>query len=393
MGSLIRHIPLSRGQKDPIPTPSDFSGAPENLKGEAFEREASNFVTGIIALAANTFVDEDPQHSEAQKGGEASDIPDPRSLAMRIITAKDKAGGVEKPSLATFGLGVVFFGSDFLENIYSWLKPKIEKLFKDVPTDIQLTINILREGERIKSPLIPPPQSRDPPPHQIHDLDDNVLASCSNDRPLGATPRELQQAVGKDAGKVQRSGGNDHEIAESGSGGKRRGTILKIVKPIVHSVAKTVIAADKLRGKAGAESAKSRIGASESREQPSIAGPVEFACRWEGQKGYVYLTTDTASPCLCFTKKSLVGDLNSPEYHEIQPSWVIPVANITALNKYTGYGTKAKLAAGWALEADIMDGIEVIDGEGKPTILTAMARRDGLFNRLCAIGNQKWEIW
>ncbi|KAF5673871.1 hypothetical protein FHETE_3258 [Fusarium heterosporum] len=410
-----------------LSTDDTGTGAPENLKGQALEREASNFVTGIIALAANTFVDEDPQHSQVQKGDEASDEPESRSLAMRIITAKDKAGGVQKPSwdktkkpmqeimwtrmkplmhklcvlcdtyerlakLATFGLGVVFFGSDLLVNIYSWLKPKIERLFKGIPTDVQVTVTLLREGERIKSPLIPPPQPHGPPPHHIRDLNDNVLATSSDDPPLGATPRELQRAIGKDEGKVQGSGGNDHEIAESGSGGKRRGTILKIVKPIVHSVAKTVIAADKLRGKTGTESAKRRIGACESREQPSIAGPVEFVCRWEGHKGYVYLTTDTAAPCLCFTKKSSV-DLDSPEYHEVRPSWIILVADITALNKYTGYGTKAKLAAGWALEVEIMDGIEIIDREEKPTLITAMARRDELFNRLCAIGNQKWEIW
>jgi hypothetical protein len=75
------------------------TGAPENLKGETLEREASNFATGIVALSINVFVDKDPQHDESQRGGgKTANLPDPRSLATRIATAKDKAAGIDNPS-------------------------------------------------------------------------------------------------------------------------------------------------------------------------------------------------------------------------------------------------------------------------------------------------------
>jgi hypothetical protein len=168
---------------------------------------------------------------------------------------------------------------------------------------------------------------------------------------------------------------------------------LSIIKPVAQAAAKTVIGVDKLRAKAGSESAKNRVGAASPRVEPPIAGPVEFTCRWHGESGFAYLTTDTVSPSLCFSKRSSVGDLDSEKYQAVQPVWVIPISQITVLNKYSGYGTKAKLMAGWALEGVISDGMEIVDSEGKATLITAMDRRDELFNRLCSIGDQKWEIW
>lgn len=75
------------------------TGAPENFKGEAIENEASNFVTGIAAIAMNVLTDEDPQHSNDQKGSAMTDaLPSPNTLATKVATAKDKASGVDRPS-------------------------------------------------------------------------------------------------------------------------------------------------------------------------------------------------------------------------------------------------------------------------------------------------------
>ncbi|KAH7238082.1 hypothetical protein BKA59DRAFT_530807 [Fusarium tricinctum] len=449
-----------------LSTTDSGTGAPENFKGESLEREASNFVTGIIALAANTFVDKDPQHDESQKGGEKTDeLPDPRSLAMKIVTAKDKATGVGNPSsdktkapmqeimwsqmkpilhdvsvicdvwergvhfveppapfpkhnhriikmflpliivstfvschtvyrIASLGFGVVFFGNTYLSNTYEWfLSTAMKFMFKGVPTDCQLTITLLREGERNKMPLPPPPAPAGPPLQDSPFLDDDVIGASLGDRPLGATKGEIQETVERDAGMIKDTGGDDYEYTKPGSGGKKRSKILSIIKPVAQAAAKTVIGVDKLRAKAGSESAKNRVGAASPRVEPPIAGPVEFTCRWHGESGFAYLTTDTVSPSLCFSKRSSVGDLDSEKYQAVQPVWVIPISQITVLNKYSGYGTKAKLMAGWALEGVISDGMEIVDSEGKATLITAMDRRDELFNRLCSIGDQKWEIW
>ncbi|EXL94964.1 hypothetical protein NOF04DRAFT_11126 [Fusarium oxysporum II5] len=443
------------------------TGAPESLKGETLEREASNFATGLVALSINVFVDKDPQHDESQRGGgKTVNLPDPRSLATRIATAKDKAAGIEKPSwdkskspmqelmwsqmrplmhwvcrfcdvwersanlldptapfprdtarhrivqlilpivvlsaftscymfyrIVTLCMGIGFFGSIFLRNSYGWLKHNMERIvFRGIPTDSQLTIALLRHGERNKAPLSPPPESKGPPPEDPHILDDDVLSASNGDRPGGAPPEEIRKAVQEEPGVVQDTGGDDHEYPDHETGGKRRGKLLAIVKPVAQAAAKTVIGVNKVRAKTGTVSAKNRVGAASTREIPTIAGPVEFTCRWQGEKGFAYLTTDTSSPCLCFSRRS-TGDLDGSGYHVIHPIWMIPVKDITTLNKYSGYGAKAKLLAGWALEAEIMDGLEIVDSGGKSRLLTAMARRDQLFNRLCAIGDQKWEIW
>ncbi|KAF5656326.1 hypothetical protein FCIRC_13704 [Fusarium circinatum] len=405
------------------------TGAPESLKGETLEREASNFATGLVALSINIFVDKDPQHDESQRGGgKTINLPDPRSLATRIATAKDKAAGIEKPSwdkskspmqelmwsqmrplmhwicrfcdiwersakVVTFGLGVGFFGSIFLRNSYGWLKHNVERIvFHGIPTDSQLTIALLRQGERNKAPLPPSPEPKCPSLEEPHDLDGDALSASTGDRPVGASSEEIQMAAQGEPGVVQDTGGDDHEYPDHETGGNKRGKLLAIVKPVVQAAAKTVIGVNKIRAKTGTVSAKSRVGVASTRDEPSIAGPVEFTCRWQGEKGYVYLTTDTDSPHLCFSRRS-VGDSDDSSYHEVLPTWTIPVKGITTLNKYSGYGAKAKLLAGWALESEITDGLEIVESDGKSYLITAMARRDELFNRLCAVGDQKWEIW
>jgi hypothetical protein len=55
-------------------------------------------------------------------------------------------------------------------------------------------------------------------------------------------------------------------------------------------------------------------------------------------------------------------------------------------------GWKGKLVAGWAVGGkQVVDGI-VVSGKGvqEPYQLTAMSKRDELFNRLVAIDGQVW---
>ena len=48
---------------------------------------------------------------------------------------------------------------------------------------------------------------------------------------------------------------------------------------------------------------------------------------------------------------------------------------------------------GWALDREIADGLEIVDKLGNSYVVTAMVLRDELFNRLVAMGGQKWEAW
>lgn len=78
---------------------------------------------------------------------------------------------------------------------------------------------------------------------------------------------------------------------------------------------------------------------------------------------------------------------------KLQPAWVIPISNSTGLNKYSGYGSRAKLLAGCALEDKIMHGIEIADKQGCSTLVASISHKDELFNPLCAIGSQKRKVW
>jgi len=55
----------------------------------------------------------------------------------------------------------------------------------------------------------------------------------------------------------------------------------------------------------------------------------------------------------------------------------------------SGYGRKAKLVVGWALDSEVADGLEIFDRRGNSWNVTAMALRDELFNRLIAMGSKK----
>ena len=45
------------------------------------------------------------------------------------------------------------------------------------------------------------------------------------------------------------------------------------------------------------------------------------------------------------------------------------------------------------MNREVADGIEIVDRKGAVTRLTAVPLRDELFNRLVAMGGQKWECW
>jgi len=70
------------------------TGAPENHKGEAVEKEASNFVNSIAAVALSGAAGKHPQGDPDSEDDESTAAaPDPTALAMGAAQAKDKASG------------------------------------------------------------------------------------------------------------------------------------------------------------------------------------------------------------------------------------------------------------------------------------------------------------
>ncbi|KAF5617132.1 hypothetical protein F25303_13350 [Fusarium sp. NRRL 25303] len=376
------------------------TGAPQNIKGEALENEASNFVTGIAAIATNIMTDEDPQHEESPNNNEqATSLPDPNSMATKVATAKDKATGIKKPShdKTKHPMEMAMWGKmrplmHTISDISDIWERCANVALRGIPTDAQLTITLLREGERQKAPLIPPPLLKGSPSQEPQVVDNDNFKALGGDCPLGATPGEVKAAVSEDVDMVGAAGGEDHESTEPGSHGKKRSKLLRILKPIAGAGMRAAISLDKVRAKTGSETAKDRLGAASARGEPPIAGPVEFTGYFNGEKGFLYLTTGTDSPSLCFSKNSSSNYPKDVNQHKLRPAWIIPVEKIETLNKISGYGAKSKLIAGWALEGEIMDGIKIKDNAGQSMLFTAITYRDELFNRLCAIGTHSWEI-
>lgn len=73
-----------------------------------------------------------------------------------------------------------------------------------------------------------------------------------------------------------------------------------------------------------------------------------------------------------------------PGSDEFDPQFSIQIQDIEELKKLGGLGWKTKLVVGGLLGMEVIDGLTLVTPEGE-TVLTALPRRDELFNRLIAL--------
>lgn len=71
-----------------------LTGAPEKHQGEAVEREASNFVSGLTSITVSSAVGQHPEITPEQ-GGDTNDdnVPDPTKIISGATDAKSSAAG------------------------------------------------------------------------------------------------------------------------------------------------------------------------------------------------------------------------------------------------------------------------------------------------------------
>jgi hypothetical protein len=246
---------------------------------------------------------------------------------------------------------------------------------KGVPTNAQLTITLLRIGEANKAPIPPPPRSDHPPPSRP------TSPVNSNELPLEASQAEVDAAVHPDPESAEPED-EDQQKDKPKHTGKR---IIKFFKGATKAGVEGVLGTDRLKAGVGSEHAKNRLGILPDPKSTPVTGPIDFKARYKGKKGTVYISTTATVPCVAFTTASAT---NNPE-----PLFSIAIADIKELRKVGGLGWKAKLVVGWAMDRQIADGLEIIDREGHKWTLTAIFLRDEVFNRLVAMGGQKWESW
>lgn len=298
----------------------------------------------------------------------------------------------------TFGVGFGFFGDPVIQRGLALLNRKFphwqkllelrNTLLKGVPTNAQLAITLLRLGEANKAPLPPPPHVTRPPAEKTSTIDAEQLHAAGSDLPLNATKEELDEAISYNpsVGHAASDEGTDETKR-----GKKSSRILNLFRGTVKGGVETTRGADKVKALAGSMHAKNRLGALPPRNADLTSGPVEFKARFEGKKGHAYIATKSTIPCIAFSTDNTIEKIGSADREDLHPLWSIPVGDIMDIKKVGGFGWKAKMVVGWAMDREVADGLVITDKKFNEYRLMALPLRDELFNRLIAMGGQKWE--
>ncbi|TWU78477.1 hypothetical protein ED733_008943 [Metarhizium rileyi] len=259
------------------------------------------------------------------------------------------------------GIGIALFGGPVLSRVDAIIiqnYPKFRKylelrnsVLRGVPTNAQLAVTLLRIGEHSKAPIPPPTPTN------------AALEQHTNG----------EQARGEEAAKPGQGA-----IAKQT---KAKGGFLGFLRTMTGGGINVLLATDRVKAAVGERHAKNRLGVVEPPDTNPFVGPVRFPARYKGRKGYVYITTTATSPAVSWT--SDLGNMN--------PAWTMSIAGIQEIQKVGGLGWKSKIMVHWALEKDVVDGL-LLRSADEEYHLTAITRRDELFNRLVSAGPQMWEV-
>ncbi|KZT23319.1 hypothetical protein NEOLEDRAFT_1069671 [Neolentinus lepideus HHB14362 ss-1] len=289
----------------------------------------------------------------------------------------------------TFILGFVFFGQpvlvrgfEMLEQLvpnWQWYLEPRNTILKGAPTNAQLTLTLLRIGEAHKAPLpAPPSRGADEPPPE-----GPTTPLAADNIPIEVSQAELDSIQHPDPAAEAEAQAQKEKAQEAKL--KKQHHFLNFVKATARTGVSTVFGADKVRAKTlGDEHAKRRLGVLHHPKEEVCNGPTTFNVRYQGKKGRIIISTHATSPCVAFVP-------GSDEKGE--PLWSIGLSEIRELKKVGALGTKGRLVVGYALGMEIVDGLEIVDGEGTARLCTAIEKREELFNRLVAMDGQKWESW
>lgn len=326
---------------------------------------------------------------------------------------------------STFGMGFALFGQPLIDRVkfpavIAWLDRNVPHwkqylelryyLLRGVPTNAQLTVTLLRIGEANKSPLPPPPPTVvAPPPTALHGSD-------MADHP-DLPPEYAEQLAEAQAEDVDNRPEGEHESATDPKTGKiNKSKVLSIIKGVTKAGVETALGVNRVKATTiQSMHAKTKLGVVHSEataKKYASDGPVRFQARYKGKRGNVYILTSAATPSVAFEPKggasplkaavsaskgggSAAGNVDAAQrlVQQKGAKFTIAIDEIKEIHKVGGLGWKGKLVVGWALGGEVADGIEIVDKQDKVYKLTAMGRRDEVFNRLISLGNQKWEAF
>jgi len=304
-----------------------------------------------------------------------------------------------------FGDPVISRGLTWLnENYPNWmelLEPK-NNILRGVPTNNQLTLTLLRIGEAHSSPIPPVPRTKGSDTNEPNDIDIDQV-------PLDASRSEIKQAIEPSA---MPKGHGDHSSspnnANANEGDKEAGKpkhrhmskVITFFKGNTKATVDTKLAIDHVRAAAGSHKARGHLGVLPKEKNIIYAGPLEYKARLDGKKGWLYFTspnthtpTRSAEPHLLFTTEDPRQNHDKIDIsNKDKVLWSIPLHNIHRLKRATAFMSKpAEMTADWSHGTDLLGSLEIDDETGKTWRFTAIPERDELFNRLVALGAQRWE--
>jgi len=253
-------------------------------------------------------------------------------------------------------------------------------ILRGVPTNSQLTLTLLRIGEVHGIPLPPVPRSHPDDPDQELKLGVDKTGVNSMNPEIKAT-NQLPSFEGVKPAEESHNEKNDEPKHNHLS------KAIRFLKGNTKNVVEAKLAIDHVRASAGSEKAKGHLGVLPNSKELIYAGPSEFKGRLDGKNGWVYIVGGSDPRMLFLNERpSLVDDPKN-----MAPTWEIYIGNITRLKRAKASSNKlAEKAAAWSGDGQLLGSVEINDLSGKTWRFTALPERDELFNRLVAVGNQRW---
>lgn len=252
-------------------------------------------------------------------------------------------------------------------------------ILRGVPTNSQLTLTLLRIGEAHNTPLPPVPTSKKEDPDSQEDID-------IQDIPISASETEKVDAM--EPSLIEKAHTENDTAEDTKPKHPHLSKITRIFKGNTKAAVETKLAGDHVRAAAGSSKAKGHLGVLPKEKNLIYAGPSDFKARYNGKKGWLYIS-ESATPALAFTTHDPRSD---GSHTALEPLVTIAIEEIRELKRATAFVSKpGEMAADWSSDKQLLASVEIQDGNGKVWRFTALPERDELFNRLIAVGMQKWE--
>jgi hypothetical protein len=219
--------------------------------------------------------------------------------------------------------------------------------------------------------------------------------------PMGASVPEIQDTVMLDLDRYNKAGGVDNEDTKLDSHGEeQKSKKLRLARGTAKLGINAARSFEKVKAKLGSDSAKDRRGAVQNKNERPVEGPSRFVARYKGDKGHIYIVSKQPKEqsVVLFMKGAIMTDAVNVEMvlpTNVDVLWSVPIADIEELRKHSGQGPRipnSKVLVGWVMERQVRDSLEIVAVDGSTYMITAVSQRDHLFNRLCSMGPQRWEV-